>query len=67
MKKIALFATVLLVNSYHAQFKIKIDAPASFTPKEVYLYTLNGSKDVLNSKEMKKGNSWQFDVAKPYT
>ena len=67
MKKIALFATVLLVNSYNAQFKIKVDAPASFTPKEVYLYTLSGSKDVLNSKEIKKGNSWQFNVTQPYT
>lgn len=59
--------SLLTVNSYEAQFKINVEAPSSFTPKEVYLYTLNGSKDVLNSKEIKKGNSWQINVDKPYT
>ena len=67
MKKITLILSLLLINTYEAQFKISIDAPESFAAKEVYLYTLNGSKDVLNSKEMKKGNSWQISVNKPYT
>lgn len=59
--------SLLALNSLSAQFKIDIEAPAAFTPKEVYLYTLNGSKDVLNTKEIRKGNTWQFKVAKPYT
>ena len=59
--------SLLALNSLSAQFKIDIEAPATFTPKEVYLYTLNGSKDVLNTKEIRKGNTWQFKVAKPYT
>ncbi|MGA9211171.1 TlpA family protein disulfide reductase [Kaistella sp.] len=67
MKKIIFILSLLTVNSYEAQFKINVEAPSSFTPKEVYLYTLNGSKDVLNSKEIKKGNSWQINVDKPYT
>lgn len=50
-----------------AQFKINIDAPAGFSPKEVYLYSLNGSKDILTTKEMRKGNGWQIDVTKPYS
>ena len=58
---------MLMVNTYEAQFKISVDAPQSFTPTEVYLYTLNGSKDALNSKELKKGNSWQIKVDKPYS
>lgn len=58
---------LLVLNSLSAQFKIDIEAPATFTPKEVYLYTLNGSKDVLNTKEIRKGNTWQFKVEKPYT
>ncbi len=59
--------SLLALNSLSAQFKIDIEAPAAFTPKEVYLYTLNGSKDVLNTKEIRKGNTWQFKVEKPYT
>lgn len=67
MKKVLGIMSLLALNSLSAQFKIDIEAPATFTPKEVYLYTLNGSKDVLNTKEIRKGNTWQFKVAKPYT
>lgn len=67
MKKVLGIMGLLVLNSLSAQFKIDIEAPATFTPKEVYLYTLNGSKDVLNTKEIRKGNTWQFKVEKPYT
>ena len=67
MKKVLGIMSLLALNSLSAQFKIDIEAPAAFTPKEVYLYTLNGSKDVLNTKEIRKGNTWQFKVEKPYT
>ncbi|WP_089820101.1 peroxiredoxin family protein [Kaistella treverensis] len=67
MKKIVLFTSLLMCISYSAQFKISIEAPASFAPKEVYLYTLNGSKDVLSTREIKKGNAWQIQVKQPYT
>ena len=67
MKKITFMLSVLVVNTYMAQFKITVDAPQTFTPKEVYVYTLSGSKDVLNTKEIKKGNSWQVKIDKPYT
>lgn len=67
MKKVLGIMSLLALNSLSAQFKIDIEAPATFTPKEVYLYTLNGSKDVLNTKEIRKGNTWQFKVTKPYT
>lgn len=67
MKKVLGIMGLLVLNSLSAQFKIDIEAPATFTPKEVYLYTLNGSKDVLNTKEIRKGNTWQFKLEKPYT
>lgn len=68
MKKIvAISALLLLANSLYAQFKINIDVPAGFNPKEVYLYSLNGSKDILTTKEMRKGNGWQIAVTKPYS
>jgi thiol-disulfide isomerase/thioredoxin len=66
MKNIPVIFALLLMSNSHAQFKINVEAPFSFTPKEVYLYTLNGSKDVLNTKELKKGNSWKLTVSKPY-
>lgn len=67
MKKVLGIMSLLVLNSLSAQFKIDIEAPAAFSPKEVYLYTLSGSKDMLNTKEARKGNSWQIKVAKPYT
>lgn len=67
MKKILGIISLMMINSVSAQFKVEIDAPPSFAPKEVYLYTLNGSKDLLESKEVRKGNSWQINLAKPYT
>ncbi|MBV2165817.1 MAG: TlpA family protein disulfide reductase, partial [Kaistella sp.] len=67
MKKIVAISALLLVNSLSAQFKINIDVPAGFNPKEVYLYSLNGSKDILTTKEMRKGNGWQIAVTKPYS
>ena len=67
MKKITLILALLIASVYDAQFKISVEAPQSFTPTEVYVYTLNGSKDVLNSKQIKKGSSWQINVDKAYT
>ncbi len=67
MKKIFSISCALAVSALSAQFKVTVEAPANFPGKEVYLYSLNGSKDILNSKESKKGNLFQFSVAKPYT
>ena len=66
MKKILGIISLLALQTLNAQFKINIEAPANFTPTEMYLYTLNGSKDILNTKEYKKGNSWQINVKEPY-
>lgn len=67
MNKIFGLLSLLVLNSLSAQFKVEIEAPASFNAKEVYLYTLNGSKDILESKETRKGNKWQFNVPKAYS
>lgn len=52
--------------SAHAQFNVNVQAPADFQGKEAYIYTLDGSKDILNSKQLKSGNSWNFKVSQPY-
>lgn len=66
MKKYLGLLSLIVLQLVNAQFKINIEAPENFVAKEVYLYTLNGSKDILNTKEYKKGNSWQINVKKPY-
>ena len=66
MKNIFGLVAILALQTVSAQFKINIETTANFTPKELYLYSLNGSKDILNTKEIRKGNSWQINVDKPY-
>ena len=49
-----------------AQFNINIQAPADFKDQDAILYTLNGSKDIIFSKEKSKNNSWIFKYPKHY-
>lgn len=67
MKKVIVTSCLLVLTNLSAQFKINIDSAPTFTPKEVYLYTLSGSKDILHSKAERRGNIWQIKVDKPYT
>lgn len=67
MKKVFAVAGLMVLGSLSAQFKVNIESSAGFTPKEVYLYTLNGSKDMLFTKAVRKDNSWLIAVDKPYT
>lgn len=67
MKKFILLSTALTCAAVQAQFSINIEVPADFKPKEAYVYTLDGSKDILDSKVNRTGNSWNIKVAKPYT
>ena len=66
MKKILGIAGLLLLQTLSAQFKVTIEVPSNFAAKELFLYTLNGSKDNLSSKDIRKGNAWQIEVEKPY-
>jgi len=67
MKKFVLLFALAWVFNLQAQFKISLDTSPEFISKEAYVYTLDGSKDILNSKEMRKGNSWTFSISKPYS
>ncbi len=51
---------------FNAQFSVTITGPKELNAKEAYLYTLNGSKDVLLLKALKQGNTWDFKVDKSY-
>lgn len=56
------FADALL----SAQFNISITTKEGFAPKEVYLFTTNGSKDMLVTKLSKKSNQWSYRYPNQY-
>lgn len=65
MKKIGLFL-LFAFTILNAQFSVKIIGPKDFQAKEAYLYTLNGSKDILLLKSLKKTDAWEFKVPSNY-
>lgn len=67
MKKIVLFLFGFVSANIEAQFTVNVSASENFTPKEVYAYTINGSKDILVTKEIKKGNAWTIKLPQAYT
>ena len=68
MKKSILISFLLfsIINSLSAQFTIKIELPKDFSGNEAYLYSLNGSKDILIGKEKKQNNVLAFNNTKSY-
>ncbi len=68
MKKIFLLSTISVLGTVaNAQFTVKVESPADYSAKEAYIYTLDGSKDILYSKQNKVGNTWDFKVSEPYS
>ena len=58
MKRKLLHTTLLLLSYLaSAQFTIKVESPNDFSINEAYLYTVNGSKDILIDKAEKKNNT----------
>lgn len=66
MKKIFILSGMLSAFSLQAQFSITIQTPADFKEQEAILYTLNGSKDIVVTKEQSKSNIWTFKYPKNY-
>ena len=67
MKRKLLQTTLLLLSYFaSAQFTIKVESPKDFSFNEAYLYTVNGSKDILIDKVEKKNNTWLFQVKHSY-
>jgi len=67
MKKILLLSGILSAFYLQAQFSVSIQAPADFKEQEAILYTLNGSKDIIVTKEQNKNNLWTFKYPKNYS
>lgn len=66
MKKIYVLSAILLSLCFQAQFTVTIQAPADFQDQDAVLYTLNGSKDIIATKEPSKNHIWTFKYPKHY-
>ncbi|CEJ68591.1 Thiol-disulfide oxidoreductase ResA [Chryseobacterium oranimense G311] len=66
MKKIYILSAVLAAFSLQAQFTVTIQTPAEFKDQDAILYTLNGSKDIIVTKEQSKNNTWTFKYPSHY-
>lgn len=66
MKKIFGVLMVLSFAAVDAQFTVNVQTEGTFTPREAYFYKLDGSKDILISKQEKKGDRWSLKVDEPY-
>ena len=65
-KRLSQITFILFSCIASAQFTIKVESPQDFLFKEAFLYSLNGSKDILLDKVEKKNNVWFFNVSKNY-
>lgn len=66
MKKTFTISALLAAFSLQAQFTVTIQAPADFKDQDAILYTLNGSKDIIFTKEQSKNNVWTFKYPQNY-
>jgi len=67
MKKIFMLSGTVLAFSMNAQFSVNIQTQPDFSEQDAVLYTLNGSKDIIFTKEKNKNNSWTFKYPKSYS
>lgn len=66
MKKIYTLSAVLAAFALQAQFTVTVQTPADFKDQDAILYTLNGSKDIVVTKEQSKNNTWTFKYPNNY-
>lgn len=66
MKKIYMLSAVLTAFALQAQFTVTVQASADFKDQDAILYTLNGSKDIIVTKEQSKNNTWTFKYPNNY-
>ncbi|KMQ66013.1 thioredoxin [Chryseobacterium angstadtii] len=66
MKKIYILSAVLAAFSLQAQFTVTVQATAEFKDQDAILYTLNGSKDIIVTKEQGKNGTWTFKYPNHY-
>jgi len=70
MKRLYFIASILLLGSalFQAQFKVIVNAPKDFvSDSRAYLYSYNGSKEMIAAYGERSGNIWVFSVKNPYS
>ncbi|MNK86959.1 Thiol-disulfide oxidoreductase ResA [compost metagenome] len=67
MKRILVTGGVFLSVNIFAQFNVKVAIPSYLADSDLYLYSFNGSKEILQSKAKISNNIATFKVDKPYT
>lgn len=60
MKKIYTLSALLAAFALQAQFTVTVQTSPDFKDQDAILYTLNGSKDIIVTKEQSKNNTWTF-------
>lgn len=66
MKNLIILTGLFLTSLLHAQFSVTLSSAQSTSGSDAYLYTLNGSKDVLSSKAVNANKQWVFKVPNSY-
>ena len=61
-----MLSAVLTAFALQAQFTVTVQTPAEFKDQDAILYTLNGSKDIIVTKEQSKNNTWTFKYPNNY-
>ena len=50
-----------------AQFTVQVGVPSDFKTDNAFLYSYNGSKEVIAASGTKSANGWSFKVDTPYS
>ncbi|HAY3564210.1 TPA: TlpA family protein disulfide reductase [Elizabethkingia meningoseptica] len=64
------FLTIALLGLFSltsAQFTVQVGVPSNFSANNAFLYSYNGSKEVIAANGTKSGNDWNFKVNAPYS
>ncbi len=67
MKKIIITCTLVSFFLAKSQFKVNVSLPNNISVTEAYLYSYDGSKDILAAKGNIKGSTVDFKVSKNYS
>ena len=64
------FLTIALLGLFSmtpAQFTVQVGVPSDFKADNAFLYSYNGSKEVIAASGTKSANGWSFKVDTPYS
>ncbi|NAW51481.1 redoxin domain-containing protein [Elizabethkingia argentiflava] len=66
-KKFFAIALLEFFSVVSAQFSVQVGVPSTFTATHAFLYSYNGSKEVIAASGVKSKNNWNFKVTTPYS